>query len=122
MLALLIIRGCPPGSGSILAALRINAPLIVVPNPHLLDNHQNELAEELARQGYVIHGQLESVTLLAKFTDEGFDLLSSDLAASLGELEGKRNRQNEWPPDNSKVDPEGKGVGGAMEDQLGFVD
>ena len=47
------------GSGSILDALRISVPIIVVPNPELLDNHQLELAEELARQGYVVHGQLE---------------------------------------------------------------
>ena len=47
------------GSGSILDALRIAVPLIVVPNPSLLDNHQVELAEELAAQGYVIHGHLE---------------------------------------------------------------
>lgn len=47
------------GSGSILDALRISVPLIVVPNPSLLDNHQVELAEELAKQGYVVHGHLE---------------------------------------------------------------
>ena len=47
------------GSGSILAALRISVPLIVVPNPALLDNHQEELAEVLAAQGYVVHGRLE---------------------------------------------------------------
>ena len=47
------------GSGSILHALRIAVPLIVVPNPKLLDNHQVELAEALAAQGYVVHGRLE---------------------------------------------------------------
>jgi len=47
------------GSGSILDALRIAVPLVVVPNPSLLDNHQVELAEELAAQGYVVHGHLE---------------------------------------------------------------
>lgn len=47
------------GSGSILDALRISVPLIVVPNPTLLDNHQVELAEELATQGYVVHGHLK---------------------------------------------------------------
>ena len=47
------------GSGSILAALRTGVPLIVVPNSELLDNHQVELAEALAAQGYVVHGSLE---------------------------------------------------------------
>ena len=46
------------GSGSILEALRIGVPLIVVPNTDLLHNHQVELAEELAKQDYVIHGKL----------------------------------------------------------------
>ncbi|KAI9643219.1 N-acetylglucosaminyldiphosphodolichol N-acetylglucosaminyltransferase catalytic subunit alg13 [Ciborinia camelliae] len=41
------------GSGSILDALRIDVPLIVVPNTSLLDNHQAELADELERQGYL---------------------------------------------------------------------
>jgi len=52
------------GSGSILDALRIALPLIVVPNPSLLDNHQEELAEELARQGYVVHGHLKLNNIL----------------------------------------------------------
>ena len=47
------------GSGSILDAFRMNVPLIVVPNQKLLDNHQAELAEELAAQNYVIHGNVE---------------------------------------------------------------
>jgi beta-1,4-N-acetylglucosaminyltransferase len=41
------------GSGTILDAMRLGLPLIVVPNPSLLDNHQQELADELERQGYV---------------------------------------------------------------------
>ena len=53
------------GSGSILASVRIAVPIIVVPNPALLDNHQVELAEALAAQGYVIHGHLKSVSLSA---------------------------------------------------------
>jgi beta-1,4-N-acetylglucosaminyltransferase len=51
------------GSGSILDALRIGAPLIVVPNTDLLHNHQVELAEELANQGYVVHGDLKCVLI-----------------------------------------------------------
>lgn len=53
-------RGCL-GSGSILDALRIRVPLIVVPNTSLLHNHQVELAEELSKQGYLVRGQLEFV-------------------------------------------------------------
>ena len=47
------------GSGSILDALRIAVPLIVVPNTDLLHNHQVELAEVLAEQKYVIHGKIK---------------------------------------------------------------
>ena len=61
------------GSGSILDALRIAVPIIVVPNPDLLDNHQGELAEELAIQGYVVHGHLEYV-LQVQCTGQAIDL------------------------------------------------
>lgn len=47
------------GSGTILDALRIDVPLVVVPNSELLDNHQVELADALAEQEYVVHGRLE---------------------------------------------------------------
>lgn len=50
------------GSGTILDALRIGAPLIVVPNTELLDNHQVELAEVLADQGYLVHGKLDNLS------------------------------------------------------------
>jgi len=36
------------GSGSIFETLRLAKPLIVVVNEDLMDNHQSELAEELA--------------------------------------------------------------------------
>jgi len=39
------------GSGSVFEALGANRPLIVVPNPILMDNHQAELAEHLERAG-----------------------------------------------------------------------
>jgi beta-1,4-N-acetylglucosaminyltransferase len=47
------------GAGTVLDAMRIDVPVIVVPNPALLDNHQEELARELERQGYVTYGDLE---------------------------------------------------------------
>lgn len=43
--------------------MRLDVPIIVVPNPALLDNHQAELAEELERQGYVTYGHLKYVVL-----------------------------------------------------------
>ncbi|TGZ82940.1 hypothetical protein EX30DRAFT_297087, partial [Ascodesmis nigricans] len=46
------------GAGSILDALRYDRPLIVVPNPELMDGHQDELAGELGRLGYCVVGQL----------------------------------------------------------------
>lgn len=67
-------------------------------------------------------GILSQWGLWLDFIDGDPNSLSSDLAASLGELEERRNRKNVWPPDNNKVDPEGKGLQGVMEDELGFVD
>jgi len=52
------------GSGTILQALRIDVPIVVVPNSELLDNHQIELADALAEQEYVVHGKLEYVFFL----------------------------------------------------------
>ncbi|TVY81783.1 UDP-N-acetylglucosamine transferase subunit alg13, partial [Lachnellula suecica] len=45
---------CHAGAGTILDAMRMGLPLVVVPNVSLLDNHQEELADELQRQGYVV--------------------------------------------------------------------
>ena len=49
------------GSGSILEAMRLGIPLVVVPNPSLKDNHQKELAKELQKQGYVIASSVKYV-------------------------------------------------------------
>lgn len=49
----------PLGSGTVLAGLRLGVPLIVVPNPDLSDNHQQELADGLERQNYVINSTVE---------------------------------------------------------------
>ncbi|KAH6798380.1 glycosyltransferase family protein 28, partial [Perilla frutescens var. frutescens] len=41
------------GSGSIFETLRLRKPLIVVVNEDLMDNHQSELAEELAERNHL---------------------------------------------------------------------
>ena len=46
-------RTSPPGSGTILDVLRRRKPLLVIPNPTLLDNHQAELSDSLAALGHL---------------------------------------------------------------------
>ncbi|EMC92435.1 glycosyltransferase family 1 protein [Baudoinia panamericana UAMH 10762] len=92
------------GSGTILDALRISVPLIVVPNADLLDNHQVELAEVLAEQDYVVYGKLES------------------LDKALGEAEVWRKKQRQWPPTNSGVHRHANGLKGVMDEEMGFLD
>ncbi|RYP53852.1 hypothetical protein DL768_001303 [Monosporascus sp. mg162] len=58
------------GSGSIMDALRVDARLIAVPNPALMDNHQEELAEEMERQGYLVWGKLGSLANAVEYIEE----------------------------------------------------
>ena len=92
------------GSGTILSALRLSVPLIVVPNTSLLDNHQVELAEALAEQEYVVHGRLE------------------DLVQALEDAEKLRKRHGEWPPVNSGTHRQAKGLKGVMDEEMGWLD
>ncbi|EGP90999.1 unnamed protein product [Zymoseptoria tritici ST99CH_1A5] len=92
------------GSGTILDALRISVPIIVVPNSELLDNHQVELAEALAEQEYVVHGSLHA---LGQALNE---------AAQLGK------KSKSWPPPNSGFHREARGLKGVLDDEMGFLD
>ena len=106
------------GSGTILAALRLAVPLIVVPNTTLLNNHQEELAEEMEHQGYAIHGRLEFVQ--RPFLTKNPLTASSNLDNSLRRAERFRKVMSEWPPQRKGGD--GRGLVGIMDDELGFVD
>ncbi|GAB1737399.1 hypothetical protein NU219Hw_g1544t1 [Hortaea werneckii] len=92
------------GSGTILDALRIAVPIVVVPNPDLLDNHQVELAEALAEQDYVVHGKLEQ------------------LPKAFQDAEQLRQRQKGWPPVNAGVQREAKGLKGILDEEMGYLD
>ncbi|TFK27370.1 glycosyltransferase family 1 protein [Coprinopsis marcescibilis] len=50
------------GSGTILDVLRMGKPLIVVPNPTLLHNHQQELADVLAEQNYIKSSSVDDLS------------------------------------------------------------
>lgn len=92
------------GSGSILDALRISLPLIVVPNNALLHNHQVELAEELATQNYVVHGKLDK------------------LAEAIPQVEALRERMQQWPPPTKGDYKYQAGLKGIMDEEMGWVD
>ncbi|KIM49481.1 glycosyltransferase family 1 protein [Hebeloma cylindrosporum] len=49
------------GSGTILDVLRMPKPMIVVPNPTLLDNHQEELASTLEEMGHLKAATVENL-------------------------------------------------------------
>ncbi|OCT52918.1 UDP-N-acetylglucosamine transferase subunit alg13 [Cladophialophora carrionii] len=90
------------GSGSILDALRIGAPIVVVPNTDLLHNHQVELAEALAEQEYVIHGKVD------------------DLASAIAEVEALRRKSKKWPPLRSGEGKYKRGLQDVMYEEMGW--
>ncbi|RAL08111.1 N-acetylglucosaminyldiphosphodolichol N-acetylglucosaminyltransferase catalytic subunit ALG13 [Aspergillus homomorphus CBS 101889] len=92
------------GSGSIMDALRLGVPLVVVPNPTLKDNHQQELADILQEQGYLIAGQYW------------------DLTTSLDRAEHLRVKMAHWPPISKDQQTSQPSLDQVMCDELGFLD
>ncbi|KAJ6083919.1 UDP-N-acetylglucosamine transferase subunit alg13 [Penicillium sp. IBT 16267x] len=87
------------GTGTILEGLRCGLPLIIVPNPKLADNHQEELANQMESLGYGVMARAEDVkAAIDKATDQRvkrFSPMKSD------------SEENVWS---------------ALHDQLSFVD
>ena len=134
------------GSGSVLDAMRYGVPCVVVPNPDLLHNHQLELARELARLQYVVHGRLEyvvdsqSLSLLAlhltffnkrkslgnpKSTGKSGAyclMVHSNLESAIPQIEELRTQRRRWPPARSGEEKYHKGLEGVMDEEMGWVD
>ncbi|ATY63072.1 Glycosyl family 28 [Cordyceps militaris] len=53
------------GTGTILDAWRLDVPMIVVANTELLDNHQSEMAQHLAAEGYATQATADLADLQA---------------------------------------------------------
>lgn len=98
------------GAGSILEGLRMGVAMIVVANPRLLDNHQEELAEELARQGYVVAGRL-----VGEDGKAGVEAGAEALVRALTAVEERRGRVKGWPPVNAGWSG---GVGGVLDEEV----
>ena len=124
------------GSGSILDALRYGVPCIVVPNTELLHNHQLELAEELSRLGYVVHGSLdgdagkrlsEAVEEVEK-QDGGLRSRMNRGRVSEDEKKGGEVKERRWwPPVNSGEEMYERsrrkgGLGRVMNEEMGWLD
>lgn len=92
------------GSGSILEVLRLGIPLVVVPNPSLKDNHQEELAHELENQGYVVASHFK------------------EISSAVGKAEALRSRMLAWPPGSSTNQIHKTALVDVMSDEMGFLD
>ncbi|PYH84118.1 family 28 putative glycosyltransferase [Aspergillus uvarum CBS 121591] len=92
------------GSGSIMDALRLGVPLAVVPNPTLKDNHQQELADILQEQGYLIASHYR------------------DIATAVDRAERLRVQMAKWPPVSKAQEVPPPSLDQVMSDELGFLD
>jgi beta-1,4-N-acetylglucosaminyltransferase len=110
------------GTGSVLDAIRIGVPVIVVPNTALLDNHQLEFAEQMARMEYVVHGNIEYVhTPRPQYACEDLTCHLSDLSSTLTEAEDLRAKIAGRPPPNSGEERKGSGLEGVLDEEMGIA-
>ncbi|KAJ9292874.1 hypothetical protein DTO271G3_8321 [Paecilomyces variotii] len=91
------------GTGTILEAIRISVPIVVVPNPSLQDNHQEELAQQLQKNGYVAACHLQ------------------DVDNAVQKAEDLRYYLHNWPR-SAKEARTKNALAEVMADEMGFVD
>ena len=95
----------------------MNAPLILVPNTTLLDNHQQELAAELSRQKYAVIGSTRYVRHLSG----QFRLICpSDLRLALDKVEVERGKRISYLAVNHR--PGQKKFTAILDEEMGFLD
>ncbi|KAL4970833.1 N-acetylglucosaminyldiphosphodolichol N-acetylglucosaminyltransferase catalytic subunit ALG13 [Aspergillus stella-maris] len=92
------------GSGSILSTLRFGIPLVVVPNPTLQDNHQEELAEVLQNEGYALWSSYK------------------DLPLALERAETLRDKMLNWPPVQGVRERAPQNLEGVVSEEMGYLD
>jgi beta-1,4-N-acetylglucosaminyltransferase len=54
------------GAGTILEGLRSRAEMFVIVNQKLMDNHQLEIAEKMAKDGYLVYGNCNEIIQMLK--------------------------------------------------------
>jgi beta-1,4-N-acetylglucosaminyltransferase len=88
------------GSGSIFEALKLRKPLIVVVNEDLMDNHQSELAEELAERKHLFCACPQNLHQVIKTMD--LDSLVPYPSSSATSVSKLINRFLGFPDDQKK--------------------
>lgn len=76
----------------------------MIPNTTLLDNHQVELAEELERQDYVVHGSVDK---------------SDGLTKAVARCESWKDARKDWAAVNCGQGS--KSLQGVLDEELGFA-
>lgn len=101
-------------------------PLLVVPNQSLKDNHQEELANELQRQGYVVATSVEYAPFRSMFTQGSpgiaCSLFSRQIPSAIGRVEDLRAQMLTWPPVRSADRKQPRTLEQVMADEMGFLD